>query len=138
MQYCGLSAAAAALDADAFCHVRSADLCGLNPTTRPKAPPSTPIGALMGIKRCTRPMSEVRNLPGRAATPGKRTSPWKERIVLITCIVGVWQIGDEVIGALDPHIGWWAKPAAVIGLGLLALIVANQLILFIEKLQGVR
>ena len=83
-------------------------------------------------------MSEVRNLPGRAATPGKRTSPWKERIVLITCIMGVWQIGDEVIDALDPHIGWWAKPAAVIGLGLLALIVANQLILFIEKLQGVR
>ena len=92
----------------------------------------------MDIKRCTRPMAEVRNLPSRATTPGKRTSPWKERIVLITCLVGAWQISDEVIVALDPHIGWWAKPATVIGLSLLALVVANQLILFIEKLQGIR
>lgn len=83
-------------------------------------------------------MAGVRNLPRRATTPGKRTSPWKERIVLITCLVGAWQIGDGVIGALDPHIGWWAKPATVIGLSLLALAVANQLILFIEKLQGIR
>jgi len=39
MQDCGLSAAAAALDTDAFCHVRSADLCGLNPTARAQASP---------------------------------------------------------------------------------------------------
>jgi hypothetical protein len=83
-------------------------------------------------------MREVRNLPSRSTTPGKRTSPWKERIVLIACLAGAWQIGDEVIGALDTHIGWWAKPATVIGLSLLALTVANQLVLFIEKLQGVR
>lgn len=83
-------------------------------------------------------MSEVRNLPGRSTTPGKHTSPWKDRIVLIACIVGAWQIGDEVIGALDTHIGWWAKPATIIGLSLLVLTVANQLILFIEKLQGTR
>ncbi|HII43684.1 TPA: hypothetical protein HA325_03605 [Candidatus Thalassarchaeaceae archaeon] len=83
-------------------------------------------------------MSEVRNLPGRSTTPGKHTSPWKDRIVLIACIAGAWQIGDEVIGALDTHIGWWAKPATIIGLSLLVLTVANQLILFIEKLQGTR
>ena len=83
-------------------------------------------------------MAGVRSLPRRATTPGKRTSPWKERIVLITCLVGAWQIGGGVIGALDPHIGWWAKPATVFGLSLLALAVANQLILFIEKLQGIR
>ena len=83
-------------------------------------------------------MREVRNLPSRSTTPGKRTSPWKERIVLIACLAGAWQIGDEVIGALDTHIGWWAKPATVIGLSLLVLTVANQLILLIEKLQGIR
>ena len=83
-------------------------------------------------------MSEVRNLPGRSTTPGKHTSPWKDRIVLIACIAGAWQIGDEVIGALDTHIGWWAKPATSIGLSLLVLTVANQLILFIEILQGTR
>jgi hypothetical protein len=83
-------------------------------------------------------MSEVRNLPGRSITPGKRTSPWRDRIVLIVCIAGAWQIGDEVIDALDTHIGWWAKPATVIGLSLLVLTVANQLILLIEKLQGIR
>jgi hypothetical protein len=83
-------------------------------------------------------MSEARNLPGRSTTPGKRTSPWRDRIVLIACIAGAWQIGDEVIGALDTHIGWWAKPATVIGLSLLVLTVANQLILLIEKLQRIR
>ena len=39
---------------------------------------------------------------------------------------------------MDPHLGWWANPFAVIVLGLASLILANQLIIFIEKLQGIQ
>lgn len=92
----------------------------------------------MGINRCTLRMGEASNLPGRATTPGKRTSPWKERIVLIACLVGAWQVGGATVAAMEPHIGWWANPIAVIGLALVSFVVANQLVLFIEKLQGIR
>lgn len=92
----------------------------------------------MGINRCTQPMGKASNLPGRATTPGKRTSPWKERIVLIACLAGAWQVGGEAVAVMESHIGWWANPIAVIGLALASFVVANQLILFIEKLQGIR
>lgn len=92
----------------------------------------------MGRNRCTRPMGETPNLPGRATTPGKRTSPWKERIVLIACLAGAWEVSDEVVASLEPHIGWWANPIAIIGLLLASFALANHLVLFIEKLQGIR
>ena len=92
----------------------------------------------MGLNRCTRPMGEARNLPGRASTPGKRISPWKERLVLIACIAGAFQVGDEVVAAIEPHFGWWANPIAFIGLTIASFALANQLVLFIEKLQGIR
>lgn len=83
-------------------------------------------------------MGEARNLPGRATTPGKRTSPWKERIVLIACLAAAWEVGDEIVATMEPHLGWWANPIAVIGLLLASFALANQLVLFIEKLQGIR
>ncbi len=92
----------------------------------------------MGGFRYTEAMGEARNLPGRATTPGKRTSPWKERIVLLACLVGGWEVSDEVVAAFEPQIGWWANPVAIIGLLLASIALANQLILFIEKLQGIR
>ena len=83
-------------------------------------------------------MSEVGNLPDRAATAGKKTSPWMDRFVLLSCIVAAWQISGEVISAMESHVGWWANPAAVTLLGLTSLFIASKIVLILEKLQGIR
>ena len=138
MQNSRFIASAAGLYVDAFRHDRWAGLCGLNPTESVCCRRIVAIGAYIGDISHTDSMSEVRNLPGRATTPGKKTSPWKERIVLVGCIIGAWEISERVISVMDPHLGWWANPFAVIVLGLASLILANQLIIFIEKLQGIQ
>ena len=83
-------------------------------------------------------MSEVGNLPDRATTAEKRTSPWMDRFVLLSCIVAAWQISGEVISAMESHLGWWANPAAVTLLGLTSLFIASKIVLILEKLQGIR
>ena len=83
-------------------------------------------------------MSEVGNLPKRANTAGKKTSPWMDRFVLLSCIVAAWQISGEVISAMESHLGWWANPAAVTLLGLASLFIASKIVLILEKLQGIR
>ena len=83
-------------------------------------------------------MSEVGNLPDRATTAGKKTSPWIDRFVLLVCIVAAWEISEEVISAMESHLGWWANPVAVTILGLTTLLIASKVVLIIEKLQGIR
>ena len=83
-------------------------------------------------------MSEVGNLPDRATTAGKKTSPWIDRFVLLVCIVAAWQISEGVISAMESHLGWWANPVAVTLLGLTTLLIASKVVLIIEKLQGIR
>lgn len=83
-------------------------------------------------------MSEVASLPGRATDAGKKTSPWKERIVLLTCIFVAWQIFDDVVIVFETQLGWWSNPISFIILAIMTLLVANQLVLFVEKLQGIR
>ena len=83
-------------------------------------------------------MSEVGNLPKRANTVGKKTSPWMDRFVLFACILGAWKISNEVISAIESQLGWWANPVAVIMLGLATLYISSQIVLFFEKLLGIR
>ncbi|MAZ62305.1 MAG: hypothetical protein CMB18_03315 [Euryarchaeota archaeon] len=83
-------------------------------------------------------MSEVASLPSRAADAGKKTSPWKERIVLLTCIFAAWQIFDDVVIVFETQFGWWANLISFIVLAIMTLFLANQLVLFVEKLQGIR
>ena len=83
-------------------------------------------------------MSEVGNLPKRANTAGKKTSPWMDRFVLFACIFAAWQISGQVISAIEPQLGWWANPVAVIILGLATLYISSQIVLFFEKLLGIR
>ena len=97
-----------------------------------------PIGAYIGDIFRTITMSEVGNLPDRATAAGKKTSPWIDRFVLLACIVAAWQISEEVISAMESHLGWWANPVAVTLLGLTTLIIASKVVLIIEKLQGIR
>ena len=97
-----------------------------------------PIGEYIGDIFHNITMSEVGNLPDRANTPGKKTSPWMDRFVLLSCIVAAWQISEEVISAMESHLGWWANPAAVTLLGLTSLFIASKIVLILEKLQGIR
>ena len=97
-----------------------------------------PIGAYIGDIFRTITMSEVGNLPDRATTAGKKTSPWMDRFVLLACIIAAWQISEEVISAMESHLGWWANPIAITLLGLTTLFIASQVVLVIEKLQGIR
>ena len=97
-----------------------------------------PIGAYIGDIFHNLTMSEVGNLPKRANTAGKKTSPWMDRFVLFACIFGAWQISNEVISAIEPQLGWWANPVAVIMLGLATLYISSQIVLFFEKLLGIR
>jgi len=97
-----------------------------------------PIGAYIGDIFRTITMSEVGNLPDRATAAGKKTSPWIDRFVLLACIVAAWQISEEVISAMESHLGWWANPVAVTILGLTTLLIASKVVLIIEKLQGIR
>ena len=83
-------------------------------------------------------MSEVASLPGRAPDAGNKTSPWKERIILLTCIIAAWQIFDDVVIVFETQLGWWSNPISFIILAIMPLLVANQLVLFVEKLQGIR
>ena len=97
-----------------------------------------PIGAYIGDIFRTIAMSEVGNLPDRATTAGKKTSPWMDRFVLLACIIAAWQMSEEVISAMESHLGWWANPVAVTLLGLTTLFIASKVVLIIEKLQGIR
>ena len=83
-------------------------------------------------------MSEVASLPARATDAGKKTSPWKERIVLLTCIFVAWEIFDDVVIVFETQLGWWSNPISFIILAIMTLFLANQLVLFVEKLQGIR
>ena len=97
-----------------------------------------PIGAYIGDIFRTITMSEVGNLPDRATTAGKKTSPWMDRFVLLACIIAAWQISEEVISAMESHLGWRANPVAVTLLGLTTLFISSKVVLIIEKLQGIR
>ena len=97
-----------------------------------------PIGAYIGDIFRTITMSEVGNLPDRATTAGKKTSPWMDRFILLACIIAAWQISEEVISAMESHLGWWANPVAVTLLGLTTLFISSKVVLIIEKLQGIR
>ena len=97
-----------------------------------------PIGAYIGDIFRTITMSEVGNLPDRATTAGKKTSPWMDRFVHLACIIAAWQISEEVISAMESHLGLWANPVAVTLLGLTTLFIASKVVLIIEKLQGIR
>ena len=138
MQYCRLITATASLYVNTCGHGLRADLCGLNPTDSVCRMGMRPIGAYIGDIFRTITMSEVGNLPDRATTAGKKTSPWMDRFVLLACIIAAWQISEEVISAMESHLGWWANPVAVTLLGLTTLFIASKVVLIIEKLQGIR
>ena len=138
MQYSRLITATTSLYVDTCGHNLRADLCGLNPTDTACRMGIRPIGAYIGDIFHNLTMSEVGNLPNRANTAGKKTSPWMDRFVLLSCIVAAWQISGEVISAMESHLGWWANPAAVTLLGLTSLFIASKIVLILEKLQGIR
>ena len=138
MQYSRLITATASLYVNTCGHNLRADLCGLNPTDTACRMGIRPIGAYIGDIFHNLTMSEVGNLPNRANTAGKKTSPWMDRFVLFACIFGAWQISGQVISAIEPQLGWWANPVAVIILGLATLYISSQIVLFFEKLLGIR
>ncbi len=138
VQYSGLVTATACLYVDTCGHNLRADLCGLNPTDIACRIGIRPIGAYIGDIFHNLTMSEVGNLPNRANTAGKKTSPWMDRFVLFACIFGAWRISNEVVSAIEPQIGWWANPVALIILGLATLYISNQIVLIFEKLLGIR
>ena len=133
-----LIAAAAGFDVNTYCHGLGAGICGLNPTDTAFTSGIARIGGYIGHICHSGDMSEVASLPGRAADAGKKTSPWKERIVLLTCIFAAWQIFDNVVIVFETQFGWWANLISFIILAIMTLFLANQLVLFVEKLQGVR
>ena len=138
MQNSGLIAAAAGFDVNTYSHDLRVGICGLNPTDTACRMGIRPIGAYIGDIFHNLTMSEVGNLPNRANTAGKKTSPWMDRFVLFACIFGAWQISGQVISAIEPQLGWWANPVAVIILGLATLYISSQIVLFFEKLLGIR
>ena len=133
-----LIAAAAGFDVNTYCHGLGAGICGLNPTDTAFTSGIARIGGYIGHICHSGDMSEVASLPSRAADAGKKTSPWKERIVLLTCIFAAWQIFDDVVIVFETQFGWWANLISFIVLAIMTLFLANQLVLFVEKLQGVR
>ena len=133
-----LIAAAAGFDVNTYCHGLGAGICGLNPTDTAFTSGIARIGGYIGHICHSGDMSEVASLPSRAADAGKKTSPWKERIVLLTCIFAAWQIFDNVVIVFETQFGWWANLISFIILAIMTLFLANQLVLFVEKLQGVR
>ena len=133
-----LIAAAAGFDVNTYCHGLGAGICGLNPTDTAFTSGIARIGGYIGHICHSGDMSEVASLPSRAADAGKKTSPWKERIVLLTCIFAAWQIFDDVVIVFETQFGWWANLISFIVLAIMALFLANQLVLFVEKLQGIR
>lgn len=138
MQYSRFIAAATSLNVNTCGHDLWAHLCGLNPTDGVCSEGIRAIGGYIGDIFYNIAMSEVGNLPDRAITAGKKTSPWMDRFVLLTCIIGAWKMSDEVISAMESDLGWWATPLAVIILGLGSLFIASQVVLIIEKMQGIR
>ncbi len=133
-----LIAAAAGFDVNTYCHGLGAGICGLNPTDTAFTSGIARIGGYIGHICHSGDMSEVASLPSRAADAGKKTSPWKERIVLLTCIFAAWQIFDDVVIVFETQFGWWANLISFIVLAIMTLFLANQLVLFVEKLQGIR
>ena len=133
-----LIAAAAGFDVNTYCHDLRAGICGLNPTDTAFTSGIARIGGYIGHICHSGDMSEVASLPSRAADAGKKTSPWKERIVLLTCIFVAWQIFDDVVIVFETQFGWWANLISFIVLAIMTLFLANQLVLFVEKLQGIR
>ena len=138
MQYSRLVTATASLYVDPRGHNLRADLCGLNPTDTACRMGIEPIGAYIGDIFHNLAMSEVGNLPNRANTAGKKTSPWMDRFVLFACIFVAWQTSNEVISAIEPQLGWWANPVAFIILGLATLYISSKIVLIFEKLFGIR
>ena len=138
VQNSGLIAAAAGFDVNTYCHDLRAGICGLNPTDTAFTSGIGRIGGYIGHICHSGNMSEVASLPARAIDAGKKTSPWKERIVLLTCIFVAWQIFDDVVIVFETQFGWWANLISFIVLAIMALFLANQLVLFVEKLQGIR
>mgnify|MGYP000014604198 FL=1 len=92
----------------------------------------------MGSIRCTRGVNQASPLPNRATTPGKSTSPWTDRIVLASCLAGAWMVAPAAFEALDSNLGILTKPVAVLGLGLAAVLLTEQICRLIEKLRGIR
>ena len=133
-----LIAAAAGFDVNTYCHDLRAGICGLNPTDTAFTSGIGRIGGYIGHICHSGNMSEVASLPARAIDAGKKTSPWKERIVLLTCIFAAWQIFDDVVIVFETQFGWWANLISFIVLAIMTLFLANQLVLFVEKLQGIR
>lgn len=138
VQNSGLIAAAAGFDVNTYCHDLRAGICGLNPTDTAFTRGIGRIGGYIGHICHSGDMSEVASLPARATDAGKKTSPWKERIVLLTCIFVAWQIFDDVVIVFETQLGWWSNPISFIILAIMTLFLANQLVLFVEKLQGIR
>ena len=138
VQNSGLVAAAAGFDVNTHCHDLRAGICGLNPTDTAVTSGIGRIGGYIGHICHSGDMSEVASLPARATDAGKKTSPWKERIVLLTCIFAAWQIFDDVVIVFEKQLGWWSNPISFIILAIMTLFLANQLVLFVEKLQGIR
>jgi hypothetical protein len=110
----------------------------LNPTDCAYRKAIRPIGAYIGDICHNITMSEVGNLPNRANSAGKKTSPWMDRFVLFACIFGAWEISNEVISTMEPQLGWWANPVAVILLGLATLYISSQIVLIFEKILKIR
>lgn len=138
VQNSGLIAAAAGFDVNTYCHDLRAGIYGLNPTDTAFTSGIGRIGGYIGHICHSGDMSEVASLPARATDAGKKTSPWKERIVLLTCIFVAWQIFDDVVIVFETQLGWWSNPISFIILAIMTLFLANQLVLFVEKLQGIR
>tara|TARA_A100001234_G_scaffold82955_1_gene73022 strand:- start:4166 stop:4618 length:453 start_codon:yes stop_codon:yes gene_type:complete len=138
MQYSWLITTTASLYVDTCGHDLRADLCRLNPTDCACRKAIRPIGAYIGDICHNITMSEVGNLPNRANSAGKKTSPWMDRFVLFACIFGAWEISNEVISAMEPQLGWWANPVAVIILGLATLYISSQIVLIFEKILKIR
>ena len=92
----------------------------------------------MGEMQFKHHMSEGRALPGRAENPGKRTSPWLDRFVLIGFLIIAYEVSDEVLNLLEPEIGVVAIPISLIGLFLAAVLIAEKTLILTEKIRGIR
>jgi len=83
-------------------------------------------------------MNEGQALPGREINPGKKTTPWLDRLMLLIWLIVAYELSDNVLDILEPSLGFWSKPITLIGLITGAILISEQFLVLIEKLRGIR